>query len=134
MKEQRKGKISISAGIIFLILFTALLVFIAWPRLGVPPQGLNATTAKSRLLVIGSYAESFRHTNGFYPESMEALLTAKPPYADQDYCRQGTKGYQFECSFSKDGYVLKAIPLEEMKTSADKIFTLTNGCLLSPRE
>ena len=82
--------------------------------------------AQRVLMAVSRAAEAFAKDHGAYPQNYSQLYFAPHPYLDQLYCDVMLNDYVYSCSFTPEGYTLKAVPAGE-KSSARKTYTVTTG-------
>ena len=133
MAGQKKNNIPMIVGVIFLLSFTAALVVLAYQG-GEPPKSMaKAALAASTLRSLATAAETYRTVVGIYPAKVQDLLTAQPPYLNQDICALRSNGYAYGCHFSKEGYIFTALPTAAQKDRYFKTFSIKTGAVLSER-
>jgi len=90
--------------------------------------------AKSTLRSLSTAAEMYATANdGKYPDRIEDLTEAVPPYLNRQYCDQTISGYEYICFFSKSGYDFFA---RQGKDERDLLptYKMTTGGILTTTE
>jgi len=94
----------------------------------------NDTLARGNLIMISSATEAYaKFNNGQYPEKINDLILAKPPYIKRELCNEKIEGYQYKCEFSKQGYKFKAVPLE-VGVTGSTVHTIETGGNIHPEK
>ncbi len=73
------------------------------------------SAAKATLATIAAAVETYKTANGEYPESLEVLARAKPPYIEPSIARGEKQGYVFEygVGVNRDKFSCVARPVVE---------------------
>jgi len=118
--------------IMIVVAIIALLAAIAIPNLLRAEISANDALAQSTLRTISTAAETFATANsGNYPDHIDSLTDATPPYLNSAYCSTTVSGYDYGCTFDTDsGYTLEAEPVTR-GTSGSSTFTMTTGGVLT---
>jgi len=90
----------------------------------------NEALAQSTLRTISTALETYATVNmGDYPESMEDLINADPPYINKDYCEELISHYKYECELTKKSYLITAS--SDSQRPDKKIFSIMTGAVLN---
>lgn len=90
----------------------------------------NESEALSSLKLVSAALENYAKDHlGAYPESLDMLLKAQPPYLDKDYSAQGAlRGYLLECPRTDPtGYSCVSAPARCNFTGRKKYAVTTAG-------
>jgi len=110
----------------------SVLAMLALPGLLRAKVNGNESFAQATLKTISSACESYAGMNfGQYPTAMADLVTAVPPYLNEDYTVVTLGGYDFACgTLDITGYLCTATPAACNQTGT-KTFTITTGAVLA---
>ena len=86
----------------------------------------DSYTIKRKLRTISDAAEQYAREHNVYPMKFSQLYFADPPYLDTLYCDVEVSGYVYSCVFRNDGYMITAIPEEDILIGK-KTFMITTG-------
>jgi type II secretory pathway pseudopilin PulG len=89
----------------------------------------NEASAQETLKLISTAIENYaKDHKGVFPDSLEALVKAKPAYIEKEYISlSNEKGYNFNCPrLENTGYNCSASPIR-CRLSGRKAFTITTG-------
>ena len=119
------------AGIVVIVVFTAILIILAAVPICTKPQDYHYHLALSTIRSLATACENYKMTtaNG-YPESIEALINDPHPFLYENICANGTPGYRYECSFQKEGYHFTALPITS-NNKHDKTISIRTGGLIN---
>ncbi len=99
-------------------------------------MGKNQSDAVATLKLMSTAMENYaRDNNGLYPESIQVLLEATPPYLDRDYVSAvPEKGYSFSCSVvTPKGYSCEGVPTRCALSGDMSYLVSTGGVLVSQK-
>jgi hypothetical protein len=75
--------------------------------------------------------ESYAKKEGHYPQRMEDLLFAEPPYIEDIFCDREIEGFHFTCEINDQGYLIRAKTLSG-KTVEEQSYSISTGGMLNP--
>jgi len=118
--------------IMIVVAIIALLAAIAIPNLLRARVNANESNAQATLKTIATACESFASANsGNYPADYGALLSANPPYVNDNYTNGTKSGYDFVCTMNAStGYNCTATPAY-MNTTGTKNFRITTVAVMT---
>lgn len=118
----------------FAVFVIALLAAIAIPNLLRARLNANESQAQATLKTISTAIESYAIVNnGVYPDSLSALVKAKPSYLQEDYTLSARAGYTYRFEPSPSGYKVMAKPID-CDITGTKIYTVETGGILSSQD
>jgi hypothetical protein len=86
--------------------------------------------AKSTLRNLSTACETYAATNqNKYPETMESLIKAEPPYITRNYCNQSVAGFTYTCQLNAAGYTFTASPVRLGETGSTTFTIATGGVI-----
>ena len=91
----------------------------------------NDLLAKAQLKNISVASEQYMLDKSGYPETIDDLTGAQPPYLNSSYCGKDISGFSYTCNFSKSGYEIVAAP-DKPGVSGTTTFTETTGGIFTP--
>lgn len=119
------------AGCLVLVLMMGLGPFIIFkvfkPQVMGHWQKSEAAKVLERVNRISKAAENYRKDKGEYPTRFADLYSAQPPYIEDLLCEVTIDGYDYACSFLKEGYSIKAVPGTGYKGLVNMTYTITTG-------
>ena len=108
----KKGLTIIELMIVIVII--GILVGIVFPNMMRAKVESNHAFAKSTLNTMSKALEMYYNINAEYPANMEDLLTANPPYLNDDYFTTEYRGYNYTLVELHDSYYkIKASPVDD---------------------
>ena len=109
----------------------ALLASISIPQLLRTRMTANETAARATLKTISTALETYAAEGGEgYPTDISDLITANPPYLNEDYTAEARQGYSFSCdTLEISGYSCNAQPLTCNQTGSKDYIITTSGVL-----
>ena len=131
-KETYKGSGLAISGIvlgsigIIIIPIIALLAAIAIPNFLRARVNANELHAASVVRTISTAAESYKATNGQYPQKEEDLVSKDSQYLNETYNNKTLNGYTYSVTFTSGNYTISAAP-EKCYVTGTKIFTMKTG-------
>ena len=90
----------------------------------------NDAAAKGTLKTVSTALETYMSSNGNYPSTTTALISAAPPYVTKDYFDGPQSGFNFTATLTAGTYSIVATPLGPNQGSTT--FTISTGGLLTP--
>ena len=116
--------------IMIVVAIIALLAAIAIPNLTRAKVNANDSSAKATLKTISTSLENYYAINNSYPTATTTLLTAGPPYLNQDYFTGTYNGFSFSANLGFGGYsyTATAIPISSSLGSAS--YTISTGGII----
>lgn len=118
--------------IMIVVAIIALLAAIAIPNLLRAKMSANDALATATLKSLSTASETYGTTNsGNYPDGMDSMTTATPPYISVDYCSSTLSGYTYTCTQTTSVYTFMATPVN-IGTSGSTVYTITTGGVLTP--
>jgi prepilin-type N-terminal cleavage/methylation domain-containing protein len=118
--------------IIIVVAIIALLASIAIVNILQSRVIANNSLAKTTLRTLSTAAETFAVVNGgLYPDSEAALTGVTPPYLNRAYCGQKVSGFNFNCTWGTEGYLLTAEPAS-FGISGTATYSVTTGGIVTP--
>ena len=97
--------------IMIVVSIIALLAAIAIPNLLRSKIESNQTSAQATLKAISNALENYMGANTQYPTNPSLLLSATPPYLNQDFFAATHSGYTFTHNLAAYSYTVTAVPL-----------------------
>jgi len=118
--------------IMIVVAIIALLAAIAIPNLLRAKVSANDALAQSTLRALSTAAETYgTSNNGNYPDDIDSLTSATPPYISTDYCDGSTfSGFTYNCTFDVGFYTFTA-NVVTMNTTGTTNFQMTSGGVLT---
>ena len=112
------------------IVIIGILIGIALPNILRAKIESNHAFTKSTLNTVSKALEIYYNMNAKYPENINDLLIADPPYLNKDYFSDTYRGYNYNVVEMKDNsYIILAIP--QSNNTGIKVFGLETGGVLN---
>jgi len=109
--KNKKGFTLIEMMVVLLII--SILILLTFPNINKARIEGNHTNAKATLSTIAKALESYSVINGQYPNNIDDLLSANPPYINKDYFLGTHKGYKFTITLENYIYSIIAEPIND---------------------
>lgn len=115
--------------ILIVVSLIAILTAISVPGLLRAKVNSNEALTVNNLRALSTAAETFSAMTGQYPLSIASLLNATPPYVNSGLCGSTVNGYSYACTFSSQGYAVRADPAVKYITGESTFTIMTGGIL-----